>query len=78
MTFQPSLLPRSSSDQPANLQTSYTHITILSLSMETAEYSSQEAERLKSENATLRGRIQMLEAEIARLRDKLVSAWGSC
>jgi predicted RNase H-like nuclease (RuvC/YqgF family) len=46
--------------------------------METQDYSSQEVERLKSENATLRGHIQMLEVIIANLRDKLVSAWGSC
>jgi cell division protein FtsB len=78
MTFRPSLPRRSSSDQPANSLTSYTHITIWTLSMETQDYSSQEVERLKSENATLRRRIQTLEAEIARLRDKLVSAWGSC
>jgi cell division protein FtsB len=46
--------------------------------METADYSSQEVARLKNENATLLARIQTLEAEIGRLRDKLVSAWGSC
>jgi hypothetical protein len=46
--------------------------------METQDYSSQEVERLKSENATLLARIQMLEAVIGHLRDKLVSAWGSC
>lgn len=78
MTFRPSLPRRSSCDRPANLLISYTHITIWTLSMEKPDYSSQEVEKLKSENATLRGRIQMLEAEIARLRDKLVSAWGSC
>ena len=78
MTFQPSLLPRSFSDQPANSPTSYTHITILSLSMETQDYSSQEVERLKSENATLQRHIQMLKVIIANLQDKLVSTWGSC
>jgi len=46
--------------------------------METADYSSQEAERLKSENDTLRARLLVLESEVERLRDKLVSAWGSC
>lgn len=78
MTFRPSSLQRSSCDQPANSQTSYTHITIWTLSMETQDYSSQEVEKLKSENATLRGHIQMLEVIIANLRDKLVSTWGSC
>ena len=78
MTFRPSLLPRSSSDQQANSQTSYTHITIWTLSMETQDYSSLEVEKLKSENATLRGHIQTLEVIIANLRDKLVSTWGSC
>lgn len=78
MTFRPSLLPRSSSDQPANSPTFYTHITIWTLSMETQDYSFSEVEKLKSENATLRGHIQMLEVIIANLRDKLVSTWGSC
>ena len=78
MAFRPSLPRRSFSGPQANSQTSYTHITIWTLSMETQDYSSQEVERLKSENATLRGHIQMLEVIIANLRDKLVSAWGSC
>ena len=78
MTFRPSLPRRSSSDQPANSQTSYTHITIWTLSMETQDYSSQEVERLKSENATLRRRIQTLEAEVASLQAKVINAWGSC
>ena len=78
MTFRPSLLPRSSSDQPANSPTSYTHITIWTLSMETQDYSSQEVERLKNENATLQRHIQMLKVIIANLQDKLVSTWGSC
>lgn len=71
--------PRGSScDQPDNSLNSFTHITIWTLSMETQDCSSQEVERLKSENATLLARIRTLEAEIGRLRDKLVSAWGSC
>ena len=78
MTFRPSLLPRSSSDQPANSQTSYTHITIWTLSMETQDSLLPVVEKLKNENATLRGHIQMLEVIIANLRDKLVSTWGSC
>lgn len=44
--------------------------------METPTSSSQEVEKLKSVNATLRKRIQMLEAEIERLRRKLESTWG--
>ena len=44
--------------------------------METQQPSSPEEERLKSENAILRKRIQMLEAEMQRLRLKLVSVWG--
>jgi hypothetical protein len=35
-----------------------------------------EEEKLKSENATLRKRIRMLEAELLRLQAKLVSTWG--
>ena len=78
MMCRPSLPRESSFDQPANSQTSYTHITILSLSMETADYSSPEVERLKSENATLRRRIQTLEAEIATLQAKVINVWGTC
>ena len=78
MTFQPSLPRRSSCDQQAPSLIFFTHITIWTLSMETADCSSPEVERLKSENATLRRHIQTLEAEIARLRDQLISAWGTC
>lgn len=70
--------PKSSCDQPINLSVTYTHITYWTLSMETPDYSSQEVARLKSENDTLRARLLVLEAEVARLRDKLVNAWGSC
>ena len=78
ITFRPSLPQRSSCDRPANLLISYTHITIWTLSMENLDCSSQEVEKLKSENATLRGHIQMLEVILANLREKLVSVWGSC
>jgi chaperonin cofactor prefoldin len=44
--------------------------------MEKQEPSSPEVERLKNENATLRKRIRMLEAELLRLQAKLVSTWG--
>lgn len=44
--------------------------------METQTASSPEAERLKSENDTLRKQIQMLEVELRRLRQKLESTWG--
>ena len=44
--------------------------------METPVSSSEEEERLRSVNATLRKRIQMLEAEMERLRRKLESTWG--
>jgi cell division protein FtsB len=44
--------------------------------METQVSSSEEEERLRSVNATLRKRIQMLEAEMERLRRKLESTWG--
>ena len=46
--------------------------------METQDSLLPVVEKLKSENATLRGHIQMLEVIIANLRDKLVSTWGSC
>jgi hypothetical protein len=70
--------PEGSYDQPINLSLTFTHITYWTSLMETADYSSQEAERLKSENDTLRARLLVLQAEVERLRDKLVSAWGSC
>jgi cell division protein FtsB len=38
--------------------------------------SSAEEAKLKDEIRTLRKRIQMLEAEIQRLRQKVVNAWG--
>lgn len=44
--------------------------------MATQAPSSQEAERLKSENDTLRKRIRMLVAENERLRKKLEMTWG--
>jgi chaperonin cofactor prefoldin len=44
--------------------------------MEKQEPLSVEEEKLKSENATLRKRIRMLEAELLRLQAKLVSTWG--
>ena len=71
-------LPDDSCDQPISLSLTFTHITYWTSSMETADYSSQEVARLKNENDTLRARLVVLEAEVARLRDKLVSAWGSC
>jgi cell division protein FtsB len=33
---------------------------------------------LKNENATLRRRIQTLEAEIATLQAKVINVWGTC
>ncbi len=44
--------------------------------METPVSSSEEEERLRKENDTLRKRIRMLEAEMERLRRKLESTWG--
>jgi hypothetical protein len=44
--------------------------------MDPQKPSSQEAERLRKENATLRRRIQMLEQELLRVRQKLLSTWG--
>ena len=44
--------------------------------METQADSVPEVERLKNENDTLQRRIQMLVAEIERLRHKLTSTWG--
>ena len=70
--------PEDSYDHPASLRLTFTHITYWTSSMETADCSSQEAERLKSENDTLRARLLVLEAEVERLRNKLISAWGSC
>jgi cell division protein FtsB len=70
--------PDDSYDHPINLLVTYTHITYWTLSMETPDYSSQEVARLKSENDTLRARLQVLQAEVARLRDKLINAWGTC
>jgi hypothetical protein len=46
------------------------------LSMETPDCSSPEVERLKNENATLLARIRTLEAELRRLKDRLISTWG--
>ena len=37
---------------------------------------SPEEEKLKEENDTLRRRIQMLEAELQSLRQRLASVWG--
>lgn len=71
-------LPDDSCDQPISLSLTFTHITYWTSLMETADYSSQEVARLKSENDTLRARLRVLEAEVARLRDKLISAWGTC
>jgi cell division protein FtsB len=70
--------PEDSCDRPINLQLTYTHITYWTSSMETADYSSQEVERLKNENDTLRARLQVLQAEVARLRETLISTWGTC
>jgi cell division protein FtsB len=53
-----------------------THITFWGLSMETQQPSSKEEERLKNEIATLRKRIQILVAEVDRLRRKMESTWG--
>lgn len=44
--------------------------------METQVSSSEEEERLKNENDTLRKRIRILEAAMERLRRKLESTWG--
>ena len=44
--------------------------------MDQPKPSSQAEERLKKENDTLRRRIQMLEAELKRLQQRLVSTWG--
>ncbi len=44
--------------------------------MEKPERSSVEEESLKSVIDTLRKRIQTLEAEVARLRQKLIGTWG--
>ena len=44
--------------------------------MEKRPASSQEEERLRKENDTLRRRIQMLEAEMEVLRAKLLNIWG--
>lgn len=44
--------------------------------METQPPSSKEEERLKNEIATLRKRIQILVAEVDRLRRKMESTWG--
>lgn len=44
--------------------------------METQVDSSAEVERLKSENDTLRKRVQMLEAELRRLQQKVLNVWG--
>ena len=44
--------------------------------METQVSSSEEEERLRSENDTLRKRIRMLVAEVERLTRKLESTWG--
>jgi len=45
--------------------------------METPPHSSAAEERLKAEIESLRKTIRSLEREIARLRARLVSAWGS-
>jgi len=71
-------LPEDSCDQPISLSLTFTHITYWTSLMETADYSSPEVARLKNENDTLRARLAVLAAEVERLRDKLVSAWGSC
>ena len=44
--------------------------------MGTPSCSSPEYERLKNENDTLRRRIQILEAELQSLRQRLASVWG--
>jgi hypothetical protein len=76
MTFPRSSPQSGSCDQPTNSPTFFTHITIWTLSMETLNCSSAEAERLRSENATLRTRILILEAEVMRLQAKVINVWG--
>lgn len=44
--------------------------------MDQPKPSSPAEESLKRENDTLRRHIQMLQAELARLQQKLVSTWG--
>lgn len=44
--------------------------------MGTQASSSAAEEKQKSEIATLKKRIQMLEAELKRLQAKLISTWG--
>lgn len=44
--------------------------------MEKPEPSLAEAARLKNANDMLRKRIQMLEAELARLKMKVINTWG--
>ena len=76
MTFPPSSHRGGSCDPHASLLICCIRMTTWTLSMEKPDCSSQEEERLKKENDTLRRRIQMLEAEISRLRAKLISTWG--
>jgi len=61
-------------------QTNYlifcTHNHIWNWSMETPPHSSEEEERLKRENAILRSRIVILEAEVQRLKAKTINVWG--
>lgn len=45
--------------------------------METPPCSAAEAERLRDEIDRLKKTIRMLEAEIQRLRQKLIGTWGS-
>lgn len=44
--------------------------------MQTPEASSQEVERLKSENTILKEKIRKLAAELDRLKAKAISMWG--
>lgn len=76
MRFRSWSLQSDSCGRPSNLLISCTHITFWGLSMETQPPSSKEEERLKNEIATLRKRIQILVAEVDRLRRKMESTWG--
>lgn len=44
--------------------------------METPNCSVAEAERLRRENDMLRKRVQMLAAELERLKAKQINTWG--
>ena len=76
MSCRSSLRPSGFSDPHHNSPPCFTHITSWTSLMETPPHSFQEVERLKSANATLLARIRTLEAEIQRIRAKIVNTWG--